>query len=55
MQPLAEALALPDTRKRLVDQGFQPDIMTAEKFAAYASAERAKWTKLVKAIGIEPQ
>ena len=52
---LAAALALPDTRKRLVDQGFQPDIMPADKFAAFAGAERAKWAKVVKAIGIEPQ
>ena len=52
---LAAALALPDTRKRLADQGFQPHTMTAEQFAAFIGAERAKWAKLVKAIGIEPQ
>ena len=52
---LAAALALPETRKRLADQGFQPHPMTAEKFAAFARAERAKWSKLVKDIGIKPQ
>ena len=52
---LAAALALPDTRKRLVDQGFQFDPMNAEKFAAFARSERAKWAKLVKAVGIQPQ
>ena len=34
---LAAALALPDTRKRLADQGFQPDPMTAEQFAALSA------------------
>ena len=52
---LAAALALPDTRKRLVDQGFQFHPMNAEKFGAFARAERAKWAKLVKDIGIQPQ
>ena len=52
---LAAALAQPDIRKRLTAAGFQPHPMSAEKFAAFASAERAKWAKLVKAIGIEPQ
>jgi len=52
---LAAALALPETRKRLTDQGFQFHPMSAEQFAAFIGAERAKWAKLVKAIGIEPQ
>ena len=52
---LAAALALPDTRKRVVDQGFQVNPMPAEKFAAFVRAERAKWAKVVKDIGIEPQ
>jgi tripartite-type tricarboxylate transporter receptor subunit TctC len=52
---LAAVLEQPDTRKRLVDQGFRMHVMPAEKFAAFASAERAKWAKVVKAIGIEPQ
>ena len=52
---LEAALAQPDTRKRLADQGFQPHPMSADKFAVFARAERAKWAKVVKAIGIEPQ
>ena len=52
---LAAVLALPDTRKRLADQGFQPHPMTAEQFAAFIRAERAKWAKVVKDVGIEPQ
>ena len=52
---LAAALALPETRKRLADQGFHPHPMPPEKFAAFIVAERAKWAKVVKSIGIEPQ
>ena len=52
---LATTLAQPDARKRLVDQGFQLHVMPAEQFAAFARAERAKWAKVVKAIGIQPQ
>jgi tripartite-type tricarboxylate transporter receptor subunit TctC len=52
---VAAALALPETRKRLVDQGFQFQPMSAEQFAAHIAAERAKWAKVVKAIGIELQ
>jgi tripartite-type tricarboxylate transporter receptor subunit TctC len=52
---LTTVLDQPDTRKRLVDQGFQLHIMPADKFAEFARAERVKWTKVVRAIGIEPQ
>ena len=52
---LATVLAQTDTRKRLVDQGFRMHVMPAEQFAAFARSERARWTKVAKAIGIEPQ
>jgi tripartite-type tricarboxylate transporter receptor subunit TctC len=52
---LAAVLALPDTRKLLVSQGFQLHVMSAEPFAAYARAERVKWMKVIKDIGIKPQ
>ena len=52
---LATVLAQPDTRKRIVDQGFQLHVMSGEKFGAFARAERAKYAKVVKDIGIAPQ
>ena len=52
---LAAALALPDTRQRLADQGVNPGAMTAEQFAAFIRSERTKWAKVVKDVGIEPQ
>ena len=52
---LDAALASPDTKKQLADQGMQPTPMIAEKFAAFIRAERAKWAKVVKDVGIKPQ
>jgi tripartite-type tricarboxylate transporter receptor subunit TctC len=52
---LATVLAQPDTRKRIADQGFQVHVMSGDKFGTFARAERAKWSKVVKDIGIEPQ
>jgi len=52
---LAKALALPDTQKRLAEQGIQPKPMTAEQFAAFVRAERTKWAKVVKDVGIAAQ
>jgi len=51
----AAALALPDTKKQLADQSMQPTPLMAEKFAAFIRAERNKWAKVVKDVGIKPQ
>ena len=52
---LSAALALPDTKKRLAEQGIDPGTLTAEQFAAFIRSERTKWAKVVKDVGIEPQ
>ena len=52
---LGAVLALPDTRKRLADQGVQLTPMAADQFAQFIRAERVKWGKLVKDVGIQPQ
>jgi tripartite-type tricarboxylate transporter receptor subunit TctC len=52
---LPAALALPDIRKRLTEQGVQITPLDHNKFAAFARAERAKWARLVKDVGIKPQ
>jgi tripartite-type tricarboxylate transporter receptor subunit TctC len=54
-QALATTLARPETRKRLTDQGFQLHVMSAPDATAFARAERIRWAKVVKQIGIEPQ
>lgn len=52
---LSAVLALPETRKRITDQGFRIHTMSAEQFEAFVRSERAKWAKAVKDIGIEPR
>lgn len=52
---LAAALALPETRKQIAMQGFQFHAKPAEEFAPFIRAERAKWAKVVKDVGIKPQ
>ena len=50
----SKALALPDTVRRLADQGMQPSTMTLAEFETFIRAERAKWAKVVKDAGIKP-
>jgi tripartite-type tricarboxylate transporter receptor subunit TctC len=52
---LAAVLAQPEVRKRISEHGFAPHVLPADQFAVYARAERARWTKLVKDIGIVPK
>jgi tripartite-type tricarboxylate transporter receptor subunit TctC len=52
---LAAILAQPDTRKRIAEHGFRPHVLPADEFALYARAERARWSKLVKDIGVVPK
>jgi tripartite-type tricarboxylate transporter receptor subunit TctC len=54
-EALATTLAQPMTRKRLVDQGFQLYVMSADKAGAFVRGERARWAKVVKELGIAPQ
>ena len=51
---LSAVLALPDMGKRFADQGFQLTPLAHEQFAAFTRAERTKWSKLVREVGIEP-
>jgi tripartite-type tricarboxylate transporter receptor subunit TctC len=52
---LATTLAQPDTRKRLMAQGFQLYVMSADKATEFTRAERTRWARVVKELGIEPQ
>jgi tripartite-type tricarboxylate transporter receptor subunit TctC len=52
---LSTVLALPDTRKRLADQGINPGALTAEQFAQFIRSERDKFAKAVKDAGIPQQ
>jgi tripartite-type tricarboxylate transporter receptor subunit TctC len=50
-----QAAATPEVRERLEKLGFFPRPGTPEQFAAYLKAETARWTKLIKEVGIKPE
>jgi tripartite-type tricarboxylate transporter receptor subunit TctC len=50
-----KALAAPDSREKLVNQGIEPARGGPEEFAPYLAAEIDKWAKIIKAAGIPPQ
>ena len=54
-QEIARIVRLPDIRERLVGLGVEPVGNTPEQFGDYIRTEIAKWSKVVKAAGIEPQ
>jgi tripartite-type tricarboxylate transporter receptor subunit TctC len=50
-----KALAAPDSREKLTNQGIEPANGGPEEFAPYLAAEIDKWAKIIKAAGIPPQ
>lgn len=52
---LSQVLAQPDTRKRLLGQGFQLYIKPAEEAAVFIRGERDRWAKVVKELRIPQQ
>ncbi len=52
---VAEVLADPVVRKRLVDEGSELRPMTPAEFGAFMRSENTRWVKVVKDAGITPQ
>jgi tripartite-type tricarboxylate transporter receptor subunit TctC len=50
---VAKAARSPELRKTLLADGSEPIGNTPDEFRAWATAEIAKWTKVVKAIGVK--
>jgi tripartite-type tricarboxylate transporter receptor subunit TctC len=50
-----KALAAPDVRQRMLDAGIEPAGGTPQQFAAFIEAEMAKWAKVAKTAGIQPE
>jgi tripartite-type tricarboxylate transporter receptor subunit TctC len=48
-------MALPEVKERLASLGIEPSPLSAEAFADFTKQEVEKWTRLVKAAGIEPE
>jgi tripartite-type tricarboxylate transporter receptor subunit TctC len=52
---IVRALRAPDVRERLAADGAEPVGSSPEEFAAFIRAEIAKWAKVAKAAGIQPE
>jgi len=52
---LRRIVQLPDTRQRMVNLGYDIVGSTPEEFTAFVREDMAKWAKVFKAAGIQPQ
>jgi tripartite-type tricarboxylate transporter receptor subunit TctC len=52
---MIKALEMPDLKARLAQLGVDPGTSTPEQFTAFIKSETAKWAKVVKQAGIQPQ
>ena len=50
-QALAEALATPELRARLLQAGIEPTLSTPEQFADFIRSEIPKWAKVIEQSG----
>lgn len=54
-EEITKVLRMPDVRSRFLDLGAEPSPMRTAEFATWAQQEAAKWTRLVKESGIQPE
>jgi tripartite-type tricarboxylate transporter receptor subunit TctC len=52
---LQQVLSEPETRERFLQRGMEPASGTAQAFATLIKSEMAKWGKVVRAAGIQPE
>ena len=52
---MADVLADPAIRKRLIDEGSEVQVMSPAELGNFIRAENARWVKVVKDAGIKPQ
>ncbi len=51
----ADALAYPEVRRRVVEQGIEPDLLRRAAFDKFFEAEVARWGKVAHDAGIRPE
>jgi tripartite-type tricarboxylate transporter receptor subunit TctC len=54
-QDVVKILTTPDTREKLVAQGFEPVGNTPAEFGAYIKSEIAKWGRVIREAGIKAE
>ncbi len=52
---LVRVINLPEVRKQLAEQGYEPAGNTPGQFAEYIKTEIAKWTRVIKAAGLKAE
>jgi tripartite-type tricarboxylate transporter receptor subunit TctC len=52
---LRAALASDEVRKRIINEGGEPESTTPEQHAAVIDREEAKWSAVIRAAGLQPQ
>jgi tripartite-type tricarboxylate transporter receptor subunit TctC len=52
---LNAALATDEVRKRIIQEGAEPEPGTPEQQAAIIDREETKWSKIIHAAGLTPQ
>jgi tripartite-type tricarboxylate transporter receptor subunit TctC len=52
---IVRLIAAPETRDKLLVQGFEPVGSTPDEFAAYIKSEIAKWAKVIKTAKIKAE
>jgi tripartite-type tricarboxylate transporter receptor subunit TctC len=52
---LRAALATEEVRRRLLQEGAEPEPSTPQEHAAVIDREETKWSAVIKAAGIEPE
>jgi tripartite-type tricarboxylate transporter receptor subunit TctC len=52
---MVKVLSMPDTQRRLVEQGVDVAPTTPEEFSEFLKSEIVKWAKVVKEAGITPE
>ena len=52
---IARIMLQPDVKERLGTLGFYPVGSTPDEFASYIRRDLAKWAKVVRDVGIQPE
>ncbi|MGE5525416.1 MAG: Bug family tripartite tricarboxylate transporter substrate binding protein [Rhodospirillaceae bacterium] len=53
LQSVHAAVASPDLRSRLTQNGMEPEVNTPDRFAALIKSDIAKWSKIIRTAGIK--
>jgi tripartite-type tricarboxylate transporter receptor subunit TctC len=53
VQSVHNAVASPDLRERLLQNGMEPEVNTPDRFSALIKSDIAKWSRIIRSAGIK--